>query len=101
MMYEEKWGEIVSDWLWEDQKLKRKKRRTNQGIFTGLQALGFKGSYRTVSYFIKEWRESREDIEDETTDKNYERLIHPPAEAQLDFGLMEAVQDGKYRDIHC
>ena len=101
MMYEEKWGEIVSDWLWEDQKLKRKDRRTNKGIFTELVELGFKGSYRTVSYFIKEWREGREDIEDETKDKNFERLIHPPAEAQLDFGLMQAVQDGKYRDIHC
>lgn len=101
MMYEEKWGEIVSDWLWEDQKLKRKDRRTNKGIFTELVELDFKGSYRTVSYFIKDWREGREDIEDETKDKNFERLIHPPAEAQLDFGLMQAVQDGKYRDIHC
>lgn len=27
MMYDEKWGEIVNDWLWEDQKLKRKERR--------------------------------------------------------------------------
>ncbi len=29
-MYEEQWGEIVEDWLWEDQKLKRKDRRTNR-----------------------------------------------------------------------
>src|SRR5699024_5564754 len=26
---------------------------------------------------------------------------HPPAEAQLDFGLVEAVKDGKYIDVHC
>ena len=101
MMYEEKWGEIVGDWLWEDQKLKKKDRRTNKGIFSALQEMDFKGSYRTVSYFIKEWRDGREDIEEETKDKNYERLIHPPAEAQLDFGLMQAVLDGKYKDIHC
>lgn len=101
MMYTEKWGEIVGDWLWEDQKLKKKDRRTNKGIFSALQQLGFKGSYRTVSYFIEDWREGREDFEDETKDKNYERLIHPPAEAQLDFGLMQAVQNGKYRDVHC
>ena len=101
MMYEEKWGEIVGDWLWEDQKLKKKDRRTNKGIFSSLQEMDFKGSYRTVSYFIKEWRDGREDIEEETKDKNYERLIHPPAEAQLDFGLMQAVLDGKYKDIHC
>jgi len=101
MMYTEKWGEIVGDWLWEDQKLKKKHRRTNKGIFAALQELGFKGSYRTLSYFIKDWHEGREDIEEETRNKNFERLIHPPAEAQLDFGLMQAVQDGKYRDIHC
>lgn len=101
MMYEDEWGEIVSDWLWEDQKLKKKNRRTNKGIFLALQKKGFKGSYRTVSYFIKEWRDGREDIEEETKDKNYERLTHPPAEAQLDFGMMEAVQDGKYVDINC
>ncbi len=101
MMYDEQWGEIVGDWLWEDLKLKKKDRRTNKGIFSALQKMGFKGSYRTVSYFIKEWREGREDIEDETKDKNSERLIHPPAEAQLDFGLMGAVKDGMYVDIQC
>ncbi|WHT48262.1 hypothetical protein QNH10_20005 [Sporosarcina thermotolerans] len=101
MMYDEQWGEIVGDWLWKDLKLKKKDRRTNKGIFTALQKMGFKGSYRTVSYFIKEWREGKEDIEEETKDKNSERLIHPPAEAQLDFGLMGAVKDGMYVDIHC
>ncbi len=60
MIYEEQWGEIVSDWLWEDKKLKKKNRRTNKGIFLVLQDLGFKGSYRTVSYFIKEWRDRRD-----------------------------------------
>lgn len=58
-MYEEQWGEIGSDWLWEDQKLKKKNRRTNKGIFLALQDLGFKGSYRTVSYFMKDWRDGR------------------------------------------
>lgn len=33
MMYEEKWGEIVSDWLFEDSKLKQKSRRTKKKIF--------------------------------------------------------------------
>ncbi len=42
-----------------------------------------------------------EEIDDESRDKNYERLTHPPAEAQLDFGFMEAVKDGKYTDVHC
>lgn len=28
-------------------------------------------------------------------------MIHPPAEAQVDFGLTSAVKDGKYIDVHC
>ncbi|MGG3739502.1 IS21 family transposase, partial [Aeribacillus pallidus] len=33
MMYEEKWGEIVSAWLFEDSKLRKKSRRTKKKIF--------------------------------------------------------------------
>jgi predicted transcriptional regulator len=55
MMYEEKWGEIVSHWLFEDQKLKKKLRRTKKQLFEELQQLGFTGSYRTVCYFIMDW----------------------------------------------
>lgn len=100
MMYEEKWGEIVSDWLLEDLRLKKKSRRTNKNIFSCLKEMEFPGSYRTVCNFIQEWRDGRSLLED-GFDKNYERLSHPPAEAQLDFGHMEAVKDGKYIDVHC
>jgi len=99
MMYEEKWGEIVSDWLWEDQQLKRKDRRNNTVIFKALEKKGFPGSYRTVCNYIADWKSGKNTNND--WDKNYERLVHPPAEAQLDFGLMSAVKDGKYLDIHC
>nr|MDK7631842.1 hypothetical protein [Globicatella sanguinis] len=37
----EKWGEIVSEWLFEDSKLKRKSRRTKKSIFEELQDLVF------------------------------------------------------------
>lgn len=100
MMYEEKWGEIVSDWLFEDEKLKRKLRRNNKKIFSDLKQMGFKGSYRTVCYFISDWKEGK-DRPDDGRDKNFERLNHPPAEAQVDFGITEAVKDGKYIDVHC
>ncbi|WIK66145.1 hypothetical protein [Globicatella sanguinis] len=58
--------------------------------------LGFPGSYRTVCYFISEW----ENTHQEEKDNGYERLEHPPCEAQVDFGVMEAVQDGEIVDIH-
>ncbi|MFC5732329.1 hypothetical protein [Cytobacillus gottheilii] len=95
MMYEEKWGEIVSDWLFEDSKLRRKDRRSKKKLFEELQELGFKGSYRTLCYFIQDWINTH-NVE---SDKGYERLDHPPGEAQVDFGVMEAVQDGELVDV--
>ena len=100
MMYEEKWGEIVSDWLLEDFALKKKLRRNNKVIFEQLQQLDFPGSYRTVCNYISDWKDKVLD-ESELMKEEYERLTHPPAEAQIDFGLTEVVQDGKYKDIHC
>ena len=97
MMYEEKWGEIVSDWLLEDSKLKKKLRRTKKQLFDELQNLGFQGSYRTVCYFISDWENNHNNG---GTDKGFERLEHPPSEAQVDFGIMEAVKDGEFVDIH-
>lgn len=95
MMYEEKWGDIVSDWLLEDSKMRRKDRRTNKQLFKEIQGLGFEGSYRTICYFIQEWKNTHS----EDKDKGFERLEHPPGEAQVDFGVMEAVQDGELVDI--
>lgn len=95
LMYEGKWGEIVSDWLVEDSKMKRKDRRTNKQLFNELIDLGFTGSYRTVCYFIQEWKNTHS----EGKDKGFERLDHPPGEAQVDFGVMEAVQEGELVDI--
>jgi len=100
MMYEEKWGEIVIDWLTEDYALKKKLRRKNTKIFEQLQGLGFPGSYRTVCNFIKEWKDKTLD-ETEEVKEEYERLTHPPAEAQVDFGVTEVVEDGKVKDINC
>ena len=100
MMYEEKWGEIVSDWLMEDYALKKKLRRNNKNIFEQLQKLGFPGSYRTVCNYIAEWKDKMLDEADEMKEES-ERLTHPPAEAQVDFGVTEVVHEGKVKDIHC
>ena len=100
MMYEDKWGEIVSDWLMEDYALKRKLRRNNTIIFNQLKAMGFPGSYRTVCNFIAEWKEIKLDETNEVKEE-VERLNHPPAEAQIDFGLTEVVHEGTFKDIHC
>ena len=96
MMYDEKWGEIVSDWLEEDSKVKKKLRRTNKQMYEALGKMDFKGSYRTVCNFIEEWRANRDD----EISKGFERLTHPEGEAQVDFGIMEAVHEGEIVDVH-
>lgn len=100
MMYEGKWGTIVIEWLTDDYALKKKLRRKNTKIFEQLQKMGFPGSYRTVCNFIKEWKDKTLD-ETEEMKEEYERLTHPPAEAQVDFGITEAVENGKVKDINC
>ncbi|MBV6682347.1 IS21 family transposase [Bacillus sp. JRC01] len=96
MMYEQKWGIMVSDWLFEDAKEKKKLRRNNLQIFKELKEYQFPGSYRTCCNFIKEWRAQHDE---EDRDQGFDRLEHPAGEAQVDFGVMGAVEDGKARDI--
>lgn len=96
MMYTDGWGEYVCLWLAEDSRLVKKKRRTNLQYFTELQELGFKGSYRTVCQFIYDWRGTHSELQG---DLGFERLEHPPGEAQLDFGTMEVEQDGAFKDV--
>lgn len=100
MMYDEEWGEIVADWLIEDYALKKKLRRNNKIMYKQLKDKGFPGSYRTVCNFIAEWKDTHSS-EVEKGKEAFERLNHPPAEAQIDFGMTEVVQDGHYKDIHC
>ncbi|AYE53799.1 IS21 family transposase (plasmid) [Priestia megaterium NCT-2] len=96
MMVEDGYGEIIDDWLEEDLKVKKKERRTNKVLFEQLQKEhGFPGSYRTVCEYIQHQRPQVKELKT----KRYERLEHPPGEAQVDFGNMTIVQNGAYKDI--
>ncbi|HCZ1269167.1 TPA: IS21 family transposase [Staphylococcus aureus] len=97
MMYVEKWGDIVALWLSEDTKLPKKKRRTAEAMTNALKADGFKGSYRTVCVFIQDWKATH--YAEISEDNGFERLEHPPAEAQLDFGTMEVCHEGAFKDV--
>jgi transposase len=97
MMYEEKWGDILTLWLAEDAKLPKKKRRTNVAYHRELKELDFPGSYRTVCVFVQDWRSTHNDKG--AVDKGFERLEHPPADAQLDFGTMEVEHEGSFKDV--
>ena len=96
MMYDDKWGDIVSSWLAEDARLTKKKRRTTVQFLKELKAIGFTGSYRTVCMFVQEWHVTH--VEGGVDDGS-ERLEHPPADAQLDFGTMEVEHKGEFKDV--
>lgn len=96
MMYDQEWGEIVSLWLEEDYRLLKKKRRTNKKYFEDLLDLGFPGSYRTICNYVQDWKSSHHQ---ELLSAGFERLEHPPAEAQLDFGTMEIEHEGSFKDV--
>lgn len=96
MMYQEGYGEIVDYWIEEDMKLKHKDRRTSKRIYEQLRdEHGFKGSYRTVCEYVQHRKPA---IKTEKSTR-YERLEHPPGEAQVDFGQMTVVKDGAYKDL--
>ncbi|HDR8111918.1 TPA: IS21 family transposase [Bacillus cereus] len=96
MMYEEVYVEIVDCWLTEDTKLKKKQRRTAKKMFEQLRnEHEFKGSYRTVCNYVQD---RKLDLKIEKTTR-YERLEHPPGEAQVDYGNMKVVKDGAYKDV--
>ncbi|TQE89226.1 IS21 family transposase, partial [Ureibacillus terrenus] len=96
MMEEEGYGQIIDDWLEEDAKLPRKQQRTSKKMYEQLkQEHGFKGSYRTVCAYVQKRRPQLK-LEKE---RRYERLEHPPGEAQVDFGTMSVVtKEGKEED---
>jgi len=84
--------EIVDAWLEEDRLLPRKQRHTAARIFQRLRdEHPFPGSERTVSSYVKR-RKAEMELEQA---KIYERLEHPPAEAQADFTTVDVCRDGK------
>ena len=97
MMYVEHWGGIVALWLSEDSKLPKKKRRTIDFMTKELKNQGFPGSYRTVCDFVRDWKATH--YVEANEDQGFERLEHPPAEAQLDFGTMEVCHEGAFKDV--
>jgi transposase len=82
--------EIVDSWLEEDRLLPRKQRHTATRIFQRLRdEYGFTGSDRTVLNYVKR-RKAEMELE---RAKTYERLEHPPGEAQADFTTIEVCRN--------
>jgi len=81
--------EIVDAWLEEDRLLPRKQRHTGVRIYQRLRdEYQFQGGQRTVLAYVKR---RKDELELERA-KTYERLEHPPGEAQVDFTTIEVCQ---------
>jgi len=82
--------EIVDTWLEEDRLLPRKQRHTGVRIFQRLRdEHQFTGGQRTVLAYVQK-RKSEMELE---RAKTYERLEHPPGEAQVDFTTIEVCRE--------
>jgi transposase len=78
--------EVVDTWLEEDRLLPRKQRHTGVRIFQRLRdEYQFTGGQRTVLAYV---RKRKGELELERA-KTYERLEHPPGEAQVDFTTIQ------------
>lgn len=48
----------LTQWLIEDAKLTRSRRRSGHRLFEGLQIIGYSGAYDSVQRFVKHWKSS-------------------------------------------
>ena len=87
----------VDGWLEADRFMPRKQRHTAKRVYDRLVSeKGYEGSYSPVQRYVKRWREGHRLPED-----GYLELGWHPGEAQVDFGLAQAVIGGNRVDVHC
>ena len=52
--------EQLTNWLEEEAKLARPRRRTAHRLFEGLQEIGYSGAYDSVQRFVKHWKSTKQ-----------------------------------------
>ena len=80
--------EQIEQWLQNDEEAWYKQRHTAQRIYDRLkeQEADFSASYPTVQRYVKEWKQVRQ------KNKVYQELVWHPAEAQVDFGEADFIE---------
>jgi len=82
----------IEGYLTEDKTQPRKQRHTCKRIYERLRdEQGYTGSYRTVCLTLAELREKAKTL--------YIPLVHPPGQAQYDFGFADAVIGGERQQV--
>lgn len=83
---------IIHEILEADQKAPKKQRHTAKRIFERLKAEhGFTGSKTVVEDAVRAWRQTQQAV--------FLPLVHPPGEAQVDFGEATIRQGGIERKV--
>jgi len=78
---------IIEQILRDDRKVHRKQRHTAKRIFDRLRdEHGYPGGYTAVKQAVRDWQSVHAEV--------FVPLIHPPGEAQVDFGTAQVVLDG-------
>lgn len=77
--------------LKEDQALPRKQRHTAKRIWERLREEGFTGGYTAVKDAVRELAQRSQEV--------FVPLVHPPGEAQVDFGQALARVNGQLRKV--
>jgi transposase len=79
---------IIHEILKQDQHAPRKQRHTAKRICDRLRAeYGYDGGYTIVKDAVRAWRHQHAEV--------YMPLVHPPGEAQVDFGHAHVILDGE------
>jgi transposase len=80
--------EIIDQILRQDQGVHRKQRHTKRRIFERLRdEHGYPGGYTAVKEAVRERERQRREV--------FMPLVHPPGEAQVDFGFADVIHDGR------
>ena len=83
---------IIHEILVADQKAPKKQRHTAKRIFERLKAeYGYRGGKTVVEDAVRAWRQTHQEV--------FLPLVHPPGEAQVDFGEATIRQGGVERKV--
>ena len=83
---------IIHEILVADQKAPKKQRHTAKRIFERLKAeYGYLGGKTVVEDAVRAWRQTHQEV--------FLPLVHPPGEAQVDFGEATIRQGGVERKV--
>jgi len=82
----------IREILQQDRFVPKKQRHTAHRIWQILQAEGFTGGYTIVKDAVRQIKKIGQDV--------FMPLVHPPGEAQVDFGQALVKMDGVLRKVH-